>query len=56
MTWWKKWRRRRKFLKAARILTAEAQRHIDHDHNMQFTAVSESYVLMICRGCSDNQP
>lgn len=52
----KKWWRRRRWNKAVKILTREAQRHVDANHSMDFTAVNEGYLLMICRGCKDLQP
>ncbi len=48
--------RRRRFIKACKILRNEANRHKEAGHLMEFKASRESYVLMRCTACPNLQP
>lgn len=52
----RKARRRRRFVKAYRILRKEADRHIQADHPMEFKAINESCLIMRCYPCPDLNP
>jgi hypothetical protein len=56
MTKFLKWNRRRRFLKAYRILRNEAERHEKQKHEMRFVAINESYFTMVCKNCPNFQP
>lgn len=51
-----RWYRRHRFLTAYKILRNEAERHTAAGHDMQFKAINESYLSMICLDCSDSRP
>jgi len=51
-----RWYRRRRFLTAYKILRNEAERHTAAGHDMDFKAVNESFISMICNDCSDSRP
>lgn len=54
--WLDRWRRghhRRQFIKAYKILRKTADRHRVAGHDVEFTAVNESHVIMRCSSCPD---
>lgn len=51
-----KWNRRRRFVRAYVILRDEALRHTEAGHNMHFTAVNESHMVIHCIDCPELSP
>lgn len=51
-----RWWRRRRFMKAYRILRNEAERHTKAGHKMVFAAVNEAYIMMDCEDCPELIP
>lgn len=52
MRWW----RRRRFLKAYRIVRNEASRHRAAGHDVHFAAVNEAMLSIECRNCPELLP
>jgi hypothetical protein len=48
-----KWYRRRRFIKAYKILRSEAERHLSRYHFTEFDAVNESHIVLLCHDCPD---
>jgi hypothetical protein len=51
-----RWWRRRRFLKAYRILRNEAERHTDAGHDMTFSVINEAHIIVHCRSCPELLP
>jgi hypothetical protein len=51
-----KWNRQRRFIKAYRILRNESERHTKAGHHVQFNAVNQSLILLVCYDCPDYAP
>ena len=45
--------RRRRFVRAYYVLRDEAARHKAAGHDVEFIAVNESRILLMCHGCPD---
>lgn len=51
-----RWNRRRRFIKAYRILRNNVERHKVAGHDIEFMAINESLVVMRCENCPELQP
>jgi hypothetical protein len=51
-----RWYRRRRYIKAYRILRKEAERHSRAGHDTVFVAVNEALMLLDCRNCPELLP
>lgn len=52
----KRWWRRRRFITAYVILYKESERHKEAGHNVEFSAINESSISMVCLDCPELQP
>lgn len=51
-----RWFRRRKFIKAYKVLRNEAERHKKAGHNTGFVAVNEARISLVCHDCPELLP
>ncbi len=51
-----RWWRRRRFMKAYRILRNETERHTQAGHDMTFSAINEAHMIVHCRNCPELLP